>query len=70
MLDKVKTTVTEYKMLDGKQSVIVALSGGADSMRNITLRNKPSTGQWFVFSDSYRGLLADIRIPKCQDAWA
>ena len=32
MLDKVKTTVEEYKMLDGKNKVIVALSGGADSM--------------------------------------
>ncbi len=32
MLDKVKKTVDEYKMLVGKNKVIVALSGGADSM--------------------------------------
>lgn len=41
---------------------------GADSPRNIGLRTKKSTGEWFV--NDYRGLLAGIRIPKDQDAWA
>lgn len=45
-------------------------SGGADSPRPITLRTKPSTGEWFVFSDSFYGLLADIRTPVGQDPWA
>ncbi len=45
-------------------------SGGADSKRPLTLRTKKSTGEWFVSSDSYRGLLADIRIPKAEDPWA
>ena len=45
-------------------------SGGADSPRPITLRTKPSTGEWFIFSDSFYGLLADIRTPVAQDPWA
>jgi len=50
--------------------VVFLKSGGADSPRPLTLRRKPSTGEWFVFSDSFKGLLADIRIPKAQDPWA
>lgn len=45
-------------------------SGGADSERPLTLRNKPSTGEWFVFSDSFYGLLAGIRAPKSANPWA
>lgn len=45
-------------------------SGGADSVRPITLRQKKSTGEWFVFSDSFYGLLADIRVPAEQNPWA
>ena len=32
MFDKIARTVSQYKMFDGKDKVIVALSGGADSM--------------------------------------
>ena len=49
-----------YKRLDVR-------SGGADSPRQITLRLKPSTGQWFLWEQM---LLAGIRIPTSQDAWA
>lgn len=42
-------------------------SGGADSLRIVTLRNKPSTGQWFLWDQM---LLGGIRIPKSQDEWA
>ncbi|MDD7319065.1 MAG: hypothetical protein SOZ80_05900 [Prevotella sp.] len=42
-------------------------SGGADSMRPITMRKKPSTGQWFV---TQFGFLADIRVPVAEDPWA
>ena len=50
--------------------VLYLQSGGSDSLRPITLRTKPSTGEWFVFSDTFYGLLADIRIPTAQDPWA
>jgi len=42
-------------------------SAGADSPRWITMRLKPSTGQWFLWEHQ---LLADIRIPAAADDWA
>lgn len=42
-------------------------SGGADSPRQITLRLKPSTGQWFLW-EQY--ILVGIRVPVSQDPWA
>ena len=42
-------------------------SGGADSPRAVTLRTKPSTGEWFLWEQM---LLAQIRIPTAQDPWA
>ncbi|MCR5595563.1 MAG: hypothetical protein K6G12_06930 [Lachnospiraceae bacterium] len=43
-------------------------SGGADSPREIQLRLKPSTNQWFA--TGWRGLLTGIRTPKAADPWA
>ena len=42
-------------------------SGGADSARQIKLRRKPSTGQWFLWEQF---LLSDIRRPAAADPWA
>ena len=42
-------------------------SGGADSARQIKLRTKASTGQWFLWEQF---LLADIRKPVSADPWA
>ncbi len=44
------------------------VSGGADSPRGCTLRQKPSTGEWFLWE--YAGSLMGIRIPVSQDDWA
>jgi len=44
-------------------------SNGADFDRSFKLRKKPSTGEWFIFSDTYRGLLAGIKAPKESDKW-
>ena len=41
-------------------------SSGADSPMPISLRKKPSTGQWFVWEMTF---LADIREPDSQDPW-
>ena len=49
-----------YKRLDIK-------SGGADTPRPITLRLKPSTGQWFLWEQI---ILVGIRVPVSQDPWA
>ena len=43
-------------------------SSGADSLRYVVLRNKPSTGEWFLWE--FQGITMDIRIPKEQDKWA
>ena len=43
-------------------------SSGADSLRYVVLRNKPSTGEWFLWE--FQGITMDIRIPKEQAKWA
>ena len=47
---------------------LYVVSGGADNPRQIQLRKKPSTGEWFVWV--FEGLLMDIRIPVSEDKWA
>ena len=44
-------------------------SGGADSPRPITLR-LAKDGNYYVWSDSFIGLLADIRQPESSNPWA
>lgn len=41
---------------------------GADSPRPIKLREKPSTGEWFLWD--YTSTLVSIRAPKSADPWA
>lgn len=36
---------------------------GADSSRNISVYQDPADKKWYVWSDSYKGLLADIKTP-------
>ena len=42
-------------------------SSGADNERMVSMRLKPSTGQWFLTEHQ---LLGDIRIPAAADDWA
>lgn len=42
-------------------------SGGADSARQIKLRKKGSTGQWFLWEQF---ILVDVRQPVSADPWA
>ena len=42
-------------------------SGGADNMRSIKFRQKPSTGQWFLNDIQ---CLSEIRPPVADDPWA
>lgn len=51
---------------DGRMKIFIS-SSGADSKRQIMLRHKPSTNQWFVEDQM---LLGQIRAPKSQDPWA
>lgn len=43
-------------------------SDGADSPRGVTLRNKPSTGEWFIWE--FSSVLSGIRVPAARDDWA
>lgn len=43
-------------------------TAGADSLRPMKLRQKASTGQWFLWE--YSSILSGIRIPAAQDPWA
>ncbi len=52
---------------EGYLKLFVA-SGGADSPRGVTLRLKPSTGEWFIWE--YSGVLSGIRVPLAKDDWA
>lgn len=42
-------------------------SGGADNMRSVKLRKKPSTGQWFLNDIQ---CLSEIRKPASKNPWA
>lgn len=43
-------------------------TAGADSPRPIKLRQKPSTGEWFLWE--YSSILSGIRTPVAEDPWA
>lgn len=63
----VKIFTNPYSFQNEGYATLWVTSGGADSPRQIQLRLKPSTGQWFL---NEQFLLPDIRIPIEQDAWA
>lgn len=48
-------------------AVLWLKSSGADHMRQVKLRKKPSTGQWFLNEIQ---CLSDIRVPTAEDPWA
>lgn len=50
---------------DGVIKFFIA-SAGADSPRPVTVRQKNSTGEWFLWEQS---LLVGIRLPASQDKW-
>ena len=65
-----RVEVLEYKSSRDVENYLYLYlpSGGADEPRQIQLRKKPSTGEWFIWE--FRGLLMDVRIPVSQDGWA
>ena len=60
-------TANPYSFKDENWATMYVTSSGADSMRQIRLRKKPSTGQWFLNEIQ---CLSDIRIPVQDDPWA
>lgn len=60
-------TSNPYSFKEANYAKLFIKSSGADSERQITLRQKPSTGQWFLWDQM---LLSDIRIPVASDPWS
>ena len=63
----IKISANQYSYPEENHAVLWLHSGGADQPREINLRKKPSTGEWFIYTYNF---LADIRAPKEQDPWA
>ena len=56
-----------YSFDNENWATLYVASGGADNPRNIKLRKKPSTGQWFLNDIQ---CLSEIRVPASEDPWA
>lgn len=63
----VRITANPYSYQNEGYATLYIASGGADSPRPVTLRQKASTGQWFLNQQS---LLVGIRVPKADNPWA
>jgi len=55
-----------YSFDNANWATLYLTSSGADSPRPVKLREKPSTGQWFLNDIQF---LSDIRLPANQDKW-
>ena len=62
----IRITSNQYSFQSENWATLWLTSGGADNPRSIKLRQKPSTGQWFVNDIQY---LSDIRTPASEDPW-
>ena len=58
---------TPHSFKDENWATLWVKSSGADNMRSIKLRKKPSTGQWFLNDIQ---CLSEIRKPTAEDKWA
>jgi len=64
-----RITVSEnsYSYTGPESATLYIQSGGADSPRPVSMKLKPSTGQWFL--TEYSSLLVDIRVPDAKNPW-
>ena len=58
---------TSYSNAEPDYAKLFIQSGGADIARPVTLRLKPSTGQWFL--TEFSSLLLDMRTPDSMNPW-
>ncbi len=63
----IEVSETPYSFDEDNWATLYVKSGGADNPRQIKLRKKPSTGQWFLNDIQ---CLSDIRVPVEEDPWA
>ena len=64
---RIRVSENPYSYPEENRATLFVTSGGADSPRQIRLRRKPSTGQWFLVELQ---CLSDIRVPSASDPWA
>ncbi len=64
----VSITENPYSYSNEGYARLFLKSSGADTARSITMKLKPSTGQWFLWEQS--SVLMGIRIPAAKDPWA
>ena len=64
---RIRVSENPYSYPEENWATMFVTSGGADSPRQIRLRRKPSTGQWFLVELQ---CLSDIRVPAAADPWA
>ena len=64
---RITVSTGPYSFTAENWATVYVASGGADSPRQIKLRKKPSTGQWFLNEIQ---CLSDIRVPTEDDPWA
>ena len=63
---KITVSSNPYSFDNANWATMWVTSGGADNPRSIKLRQKPSTGQWFLNDIQ---CLSDIRLPASEDKW-
>ena len=63
----IDVSINPYSYDNENMATLHLRSAGADSLRQVSLRKKPSTGQWFIWEIFF---LSDIRTPAAQDPWA
>ncbi len=66
---EVEVVENEHSRVEEGYIRLFLKSGGSDSLRPITLR-LAKDGNYYVWSDSVIGLLADIRIMESKNPWA
>ncbi len=64
---RIRVSANPYSYPEENWATLFVTSGGADSPRQIRLRRKPSTNQWFLVELQ---CLSDIRVPAAADPWA
>ena len=64
---RISIVSTPHSFPEENWAFMYVQSSGADDLRAIKLRKKPSTGQWFLNEVQ---CLSDIRIPASEDPWA
>lgn len=66
---EIEITSNKYSQIENGFMKLFVNSGGADSARGITVR-LAKDGNYYVWSDSFMGLLADVRGLESKNPWA